>query len=451
MSAGSTRTPPKRRSLAATLLGAALGLVGLSASSVAAARPLGCEFNYPIAGSAGFANAQAARKTNVSTYGAAAFAERAAKQVSESAPTSWSKNEGYGFVSAEANWTFGAARVPTFCDDPHPEGEGSYGFDPEARWERKERVYDQPLDLYATNVVFGFGLRSVGAFYSASVTQSVLGQRIWVVPTQLINLYPVAFAPLIGNTSRGDGVASYTVDWIGGAWVDSPYFGARAGYTGARGVYGSVDERVVGLFGTLSASAKEQVAGAKAHPFDYVRAGVQDFSVRRFGAGKTADKVGMTSLFFRDLPVAGAAPEGSALTVDEGDRLRTVHALQRGIAGHGEVDATVALGEAGGLFEGHLGFHSEDFYRDRGKLKGGGEGKRVAPTGFLFKAGVVSLPPRYTLGVEGGRFAALRVEYRAMPFTFQALFNDPEQLALFPFATNALSLKLAISSIGMVS
>ncbi len=422
---------------------AALAALALFFAPQARARPPGCEFNLPIAGSAGFANAQAARKTNVSTYGAAAFAERSAQQMGLNSMESGGAPRPWGFASAELNWTFGAARVPTLCDDPMPTSSGSYGLDPLKRWGRKERVYEQPLDLYATNVAFGFGLRRAGAFYSASVTQSVLGQRILVLPTALTNFYPAAFAPLVGAGSTGSGVGSYTVDWIGGAWLDHPLAGARVGYTGVRGFYASADERVLGLFGTLSASGKD-AEGARS-PVDYLRAGVEAFSVRRFGASDAADKIGMSSLFFRNLPVAASAAAGSAQSEGAGDHIRTLHAVQRGILQHGEVDLAVNLGDQAGLFEAQLGFHSAGYFADRDGIQSTPEAQ---PKGFLFKAGMIRLPGRYALGVPGGNFVALRAEFRAAPFSFQALFNDPEQLALFPFATNALSLRLALSSIG---
>ena len=52
--------------------------------------------------------------------------------------------------------------------------------------------------------------------------------------------------------------------------------------------------------------------------------------------------------------------------------------------------------------------------------------------------------PRYSLGVQGGRYFSARAQLRGEAITGMILFNDPEQLALFPFATNALSLRLVV-------
>lgn len=415
---------------------AVLCAAALTAAPAARARPLGCEQNYPIAGTAGFANAQAARKTNVNTYSAAAFAERVAHRSGLAGQLPVRQQPVQGFLSGEMNDTFGAARVPTWCGDTKADAETDLTFlDEEARLARKERVYEQPLDLYAFNVVFGVGGRGVGAFYSASVTQSVLGYRLWAVPAQIINTYPAFFAPLVGNFQRGDGVASYAVDWIGGGYINTRFVGARVGYTGARGFFGSVDERTVGLFGTISTTLGAGSDGfGRDEALAYLRAGVQDLSLRRFGADKLGAAVGMTSVYMRDLPTGIEVVGGG-----EAVRLRTLHVEQKSIADMIEAAASVRTGADKGLFDAHLGWHTPGFYVHRGE-----EGPPSDRPRFAGRLGLVSLPPRYTQGVDGGRFFSARLQLYKGVGSLQVLFNDPEQLALYPFATNALSVRVGM-------
>ena len=71
-------------------------------------------------------------------------------------------------------------------------------------------------------------------------------------------------------------------------------------------------------------------------------------------------------------------------------------------------------------------------------------------TGFLAKAGVVNLPGQPILGVDGGSYFSGRLEGRGRNKAGNLggggaiLFNDPELLALYPFATNVSSWSFSI-------
>ena len=399
-----------------------------------AGRPAGCDRNLPIAGSAGFANAQAARRTNVNTYSAAATVEQATSTAEFSGSLSQRFRAGTGQLLLSFNDTFAAARLPTRCDDRDPgDSQTVMGVDDRDRWLRKDRVYEQPLDLYATNVYMSAGSEAIGGFYSASVTQSVLGMRAAMVTGQVINLYPAFFAPAVGNWQRGDGVASYAVDWVAGGYLDLGPVAARVGTAGANGLYFTVDERAIGMFGTVS----RNVSDAQADPLAYLRAGLQGLSLHRFGADKLGDAIGQSSLFFRDMPV-GAASVGGA---GELSRLRTIHIDQRAIAEQAEVAISYRTGQQSGLYDAHVGWHSPGFYAQRDDLKGG---VSEEDEGYGIRVGLIDVAPRYSLGVPGGRYFSARAQLRTNALTFMLLFNDPEQLALFPFATNALSLRLVL-------
>lgn len=403
-----------------------------------------CEFNYPIAGSAGFSNAQQGRQTNRNTYSAANFAERAL--VDGSPAGQW---------VMEWNATLNAARVPTLCGDSNV-----------LEHARKDRLYEDSLDLYASNLAISFEAKSFGAFYSASVTQSVMGLRYAVLPTMLIQLYPLVSAPFVGIWQRGDGVSSYSLDWIGGAHVDTQWFGARVGYAGIGGAYASFDERTIGFFGSTALPF-----GAHISPWTFLKSGIDRFDPARFGATRVAQTIGMTSIFVRDLPYgqeldslldpeAGSTARQAISTGSDpmivdpmpvaslgerlGDlanvRLRTLHLEQKSIKGMVDVELSYALAPKVQVFDGMLAVHSPDYHQ--GRLIDRAE-DREEEAGFMFKAGAVQLPAQYSLGVEGGTYFSARAEYRTpTQFTFMALFNDPEQLALYPFATNAVSLRV---------
>lgn len=397
-----------------------------------------CEFNHPIAGSAGFTNAQTGRRTNRNTYSAANFAERAL--IDDSPEFQW---------ALEWNATFNVARVPTLCADR------------DVGTTDKQRVYAEPLDLYASNMALSFETHSVGAFYSASVTQSVMGQRWFVLPTMIIQMYPMVSAPFVGVWQTGDGVASYSLDWIGGAHVDTRWFGARVGYTGIGGGYASFDERTVGLFGTLAIPLDGSDPFAGQTPWSFLKTGLDRFDLGRFGLGKVARQVGMTSLFFRDLPYGdalaevaegvaggGKADEAELLDTARGlaeGRLRTLHFQQDNVWERFDVDIAVAVSPELQLYDSMIAFHSPGYVRGR-LIDKDAYARREGQEGFLLKAGVVSLPAQYSLGVEGGTYFTARAEYRSKVGVYVILlFNDPEQLALYPFAVNALSARVSLT------
>lgn len=440
-------------------------MILLIAAALAERLPM-CEPAYPIAGSAGYANGQAARRTNASTYSAASYYERLVQG-----------RRTYALISLEWNATFNAATVPMYCPGSLRQDvlEASMlgEFAGEDGFKQSQRVYAQPLDLYSSNAVLALGHPNFGGFYSASVTQSVQGQRAWVVPTLIIQIYPMVSAPLVGVWQRGDGLSSYSLDWVGGAWVDTDYFGARVGYTGVRGFYGSFDERVVGLFGSVGITEEHNTT-----PWSFLKGGLDRFSLGNYGADKIGEIVGSTSLFLRDLPfgdVAAATDSdtttttttttllpspilgvAAALQPDASDaRLRTVHFAQQDIYRMVDVDLTWAIAPDVAPYEAALAWHTPGFRPSRLVAipgKGARDSEQYAGGGGLIKVGLVNLPARYELGVEGGAFFSARAELRKQApggaISVMLLFNDAEQLALYPFATNALTLQAKFDFIG---
>jgi hypothetical protein len=218
-----------------------------------------------------------------------------------------------------------------------------------------------------------------------------------------------------------------------------------------------VDERIVGLFGSIGLPAiKEEI---KENPWSFLKFGLQEFTLAQFGLDDIHNKVGTTTMFFRDLPfgeIAGAGSEansniltpvaqntGSSDAQSDGTRLKTLHFRQHSIMKIIDIDATYALKPQAQLFEGMIGVHTPDYYPMHLVLR---DKDQSPEQGFLVKLGMTQLPPRYALGVEGGRFFSAKAEYRSGPVFVMLLFNDAEQLALYPFATNAHSFRIGVSA-----
>jgi hypothetical protein len=373
---------------------------------------------YPVAGTRGFTIAREAMRTNSNTYNAASFADR------ELNP----RAEGVRFAFL-GQGTFGVADVPVTC--------GSASTAQPMKWE--------PLDLYSMNGAVSLGWEpaewiALGGFYSASVTMSTLGTRLITPMSTPIMLYPLTFAPLIGTWQRADGLGTMAVDWIGGAWLDTPVVTSRVGYTGIRGFYGAVDEKHLGLFGSFV--LRSQVS----RPWSYLKFGLDRFGLGTFGMKKVQKKVGFTSLYLRDLPFAGASAGGAAAIPGlsdgrTGERLQTLHLEQQSIAELVDVSASLAREPVSQLYDLQLGVHSRDFHPRRSEKE-----RDVSDEGGLVRIGFVNAPARYDYGYAASTLFSARLAYSAMEdnrrINLVLLFNDPEQLALFPFARNALGLRV---------
>jgi hypothetical protein len=397
-------------------------LLGFSLSAGASGGVKTCEFNYPIAGSAGFANAQEARRTNAATYGAARMAD-----------AFLAERPGTGGGAFTAHATFNAARVPTLCGDGYGPVEG------------ENRVYLEPMDLYAENAILQVGTPWVGAYYSVSVSYSLVGLRYAGVPSLLFNFYPMFAAPVIGVWQRGDGVSSYSLDYVAGAYADFKVVGFRGGYAGTRGAYLSVEERFAGLFGSTVLQPGGRLG------FNYLRLGAQRVSLASLGLDEVAERVGMTTLSYRDLPWAEDRSASGA--VQDTERLRTTHLEQQSIGRWVDVSLALASAPRTSLYEAAVAVHTPGYHPWRTADPTDAERINLRDeAGFLVRAGIIELPPRYDLGVEPAALVQLRAELlmaKSQPgghsrASFALLFNDPEQLALYPFARNTLTLMVQV-------
>jgi hypothetical protein len=381
-----------------------------------------CEAYSPIGGTAGFDNALAAVRTNAQTYGAGSFARERMK---------WDN-----VLALDFHIVAGAAQVPMYCADV----EGKY----------TEEVYSQPLDLGATNLGFALPFFDEGplnsrfrVFYASSVTQSVFQVRSasWSLP--LLNLYPATFAPLVGRSSTGRSVQAYAVDWIGGAYFGSDVISLQAGYTGTRGLYVDLEQEKIALFVNTVVSDGFSLADAK-----YLLGGLERFDLLNLGfeGNETIAKIGMLSLFYRDLPQTESQRDETGSEPNVIDRLRTGHFRQEDIYGMFDVRTSVQLGEQGGLRELAAAFHAPGWHPRRTvELP---DEYRL----FYVRAGVIRLPDQPTFGVQGGLRPTIRADLAlhnsGAPLGLRASLrmNDPDLLDLYPFAYNALGINVEMTS-----
>ena len=121
----------------------------------------------------------------------------------------------------------------------------------------------------------------------------------------------------------------------------------------------------------------------------------------------------------------------------------TAHLGQADIGGTFDIDLAVAIRPTTTLHEGQVGVHSAGFYE--------GEGEGFS---WLVRGGVVQLPDLWFYGVQGGMRPTFRAEAgiaagdggsAAGAIRYLVMMNDPEQLLLFPYAYNAVTMGVTAS------
>lgn len=389
-----------------------------------------CQSNAPIAGTAGYRNASAAITTNATTYGAAQWAERNLFPMVHRRDR---PQKATGAGAMETNLVFTATRVPS-VESGYPFGDCPYDY----------RVTMRALDLGASN--FGFAVKKgrVGLFYAGSLTWSSSAFANNAARGMMTGSYLIwggvgaAAAPALGGWDYEQGVSTISPDWILGATVDASYLFAEAGYVGSTGFYGHVQEGTVGFFGSA-----------------LVQKGVDGLPFFKTGADRVESKAGLSSVYARKLPLqamprygdGSGAPQRDGDTEVE-DSLQTAHIEQLNLGGVADVLVAGAWKPTPGLFEAQVGLHSKGYHEAR-KAQADEEEEAgllgQARPGFMVRGGVVNLPDLWYYGVEGGIYGTARLELTQafgdstpMYVQMRLLWNDPEMLALYPFAYNGV-------------
>jgi hypothetical protein len=412
-------------------------VIALLTTAARAANPFAeCDGARPIGGTAGFANARDALRTSIETYSASAVAERRLLP-------RWA--HGAEGVDArflyESHSTYGVADVPVY-----------YG--PASNCPPEAQVGLLPLDV--SSVLFGGAARGArgGVFYAASATigwQSMPAtyDRLFVngLGIPLYASMVAVGAPAAGGFVTQSGVSALALDWIAGANLDLFVADVRAGYAGSQGFYGSVSEHHLGLFGS-------SILRARPDPLDALKAGLDRFTVADVVPGDATEKVtgivGLTTLYLRDLPwlpPVGGDPAGTA-------RLRSGHFAQENVGGIVDLGAAYTFAPVRSVQTWSIGVHTRDFVSRR---------TDPAPDETRLQArlagGTVTLPPRWSLGVPGGTRPYFRAEAGVRAKVTRSSreghvnaalgvhMNDPDQLALYPAARNAVSVDLRVAAV----
>ena len=402
-----------------------------AASSDGILRPEGtdCGLNggNPIAGTAGYENARSALQINQNTYSATAFAERSLFPAQPA--------EG-GSFAVQWTFTFNAAQVVSY--DDRAEGKGNCPAD--------YRVQLRPLDMQAGNIGLTGHWGPIGLFYSSSVTfgqqaypNPFLRGMMWLGAVPMYAGTLAALGPISHGWATQEGASAFAMDWIGGLSYAAGPVQAHVGYAGSKGLYADLSEEALGLglstvarFGEAATLGQLQAGGT------------------RMPLHKLAEPLGYTSLYLRDLAfgppvsraVADEAPsEGLDGLLGGVGRLRTQHFEQDDLGGWVDLHLATTTRPTKALHLANLGVHNPQFRAGRDAQIG---------QGFLVQAGMIDLPAQPIFGVEGGRYATARLEARqsnaagTLTGGGTILFNDPELLALYPFATNVSSWSLHV-------
>lgn len=389
-----------------------------------------CTGAVPIAGTAGYANLQSALRTSASTYTAARFAE--AHTLTGDARSF--KDPAGGSVAYELHTTYNVARLPAYQPS-------ALGLDYAEGCDPQYRVVERPADLNAISAGFALHKGPIGLFYAASLSSGQMAREdpvmrgvYWSMLFPIYGLYPLISAPFL-PIEYDTGGSSLTIDFIAGASFNTDLLEVRAGYTKSEGGYLFARDHVLSLFGSLVVHGKEvQVGGV-------FRTGLQSLDPAALARNAALKGIGRTGLYYRDLPF------GSSDDVGTESRLRSGHLRQASLAGIVDVGASYRIRPDPTLSEAVVGFHN----RGWDTTADDDEETDDAYGGFLVQGGAVELPALHSLGVSGGWYPSARVEARMGEpgvghASFSLLLNDEEQLALYPFARNAVSYNLVIDA-----
>ena len=286
-----------------------------------------------------------------------------------------------------------------------------------------------PVDLASGSIGFAWSKEDFGVYYVASVT---MAEAYGSGPMRFFLNYTVPFfsvyyglaAPFLGAQSEIGDSGAYGWDYVAGAEYTPATFAFRAAYVGSQGIYLQGAESRSGAF--VGVAANEAFAR-----LPYVRGGVE-----RLELPKQGRRVGMSSLFARKMELPALSTEPAA----QADRdFWSGHLAQEGMFGWLDLVGAYALKPTPFLHELRLGAHTEDFL----ELDQGREG-----WGWRGLVGVAAVPPAVDLGVEGGTrpSATLQGVYgidgRRNYFRWDIALrlNDPEVLARFPYAENAVDI-----------
>ena len=300
-----------------------------------------------------------------------------------------------------------------------------------------------PVDFSAVSLCAGYRLGDLGLFYASSMTGTVLAPNtggrvingtIWALDLAATSVGGARVTEYSRRSGSYEDIdingMNNQADFIVGAQYDLGFLQARAGYVGSSGVFTNVSQADIRAFLT-------SIIRTELGTIPYLRTGIENLPVDDLGLEGS-----MSSLFARKIRVvAPFEPEADVAYADlreasSFDRW-TGHMHQLSIAKNFDVLAALGFHSGVSLQELRAGWHTEGFHR-------------VVPTdpdeearpeeGWGVQVGYVNVPDMYYYGLEGGAKVSLIIEGRAPAGRLKISRNDPDLLAVFPFAYDAWSL-----------
>lgn len=329
--------------------------------------------------------------------------------------------------------TFGALRAP-ICSNVSNE----YG--------PRYSLQMAKLDLGTFSAGAGGRMGPFSVYYGVSASVHTVaedwGNRVWGAMT--VPFLASAMAPFVAPFKR-DFVRddfSLTLDFIAGLQYHSPVGAIGVGYLGSQGIFTNFSEKHIRAFAGLVVNRLEDAAN-----IPYLALGFEslDWLVGRDGA----KSIGHTKIFGRKLQFPAAPPPGAAVTsaITEGTKpsdFITAHLEQTAIAQHLDVHFTYAAKPTPSIYEAALGYRVGDELPNKSS-DADGEPKEQF---FRLLVGFVKLPDLWFYGVQGGIKPRVSIQTSGIipwapgagyvPLVLALGINDPELLAAFPYAYNAV-------------
>ncbi len=303
------------------------------------------------------------------------------------------------------------------------------------------------LDLYGSNFAIAYRGGPLSLFYSASLTMPVVvgpGLNRGLLPYLTITgpVFAHAMVPmrLISKDFGKDILPGIGIDAIGGGGFVSDYITINGGYALSQGLFGDIQIPKLQGFATA-------LLGDKFKDVVTFLAGIRQFDY--FGLKEFTDTAGRTSLYARQLryiPPQTAQPGDSSAATDQRDgafNFISGHLEQTDIVGYFDVSLSYLTKPTPLLQEASVSIHTKGFRAHEAKI---GEGENGLHAGLTL--GLVTLPDLYDFGVEGGRRFRFGLEISDGIFYASVRSNDPQTLAMFPMAYNALDIWMGLKFIG---
>lgn len=306
-----------------------------------------------------------------------------------------------------------------------------------------------PVSLLSTQTAVGYRDERFGIFYAGSLTQ-VQFDTFFNGPfsagmrqLESLALQNPALGPM--GVLAGSGEETPVYDYVVGGTADVGIATVYAGYVGSKGSFLNVMQDETRL--SVSSLANNGLS-----TLAYVKAGFDHLPLRRL-AGAGADVAGMTSLFGRRIvvsPPRSLAASASEPLSDYQKQLQysvtSLHLEQMSIAYLFDANVTVAFTKPVTMGEISAGVHTPGFHPVPAPRSGASERSPSSTIGAGLTVGVTTQPDLLFYGVRGGPKLSVDLTVRAPWASLSLQRNNPDILAVFPYAYDAWSIQLTIGT-----